>query len=88
MLIIYAWPGDHTRAIYFDNEGHVINYAVAFRAGLDEISLVSDLLPAAPRFRLAYTGIEPDRVTIRFEIAPPGQPEAFSVYLQGSARRV
>src|SRR5512141_2649683 len=33
LLIIYAWPGGHTRGIYFDNEGHVINYAVVWRSG-------------------------------------------------------
>jgi len=73
------------RAIYFDNEGHVIPYAVT---STDEaIILVSDPEQSAPRFRTTYWKVENGTVITRFEIAPPGSPDGFAVYVEGSAKR-
>jgi hypothetical protein len=84
-LMVVYFERNAARAIYFDNEEHVIRYGVFCSA--DSVIFLSDPIPSAPRFRLTYSRTGSDRVAIVFEIAPPGNPEAFSRYLQGSARR-
>jgi hypothetical protein len=84
-LSVYP-EGATLRALYLDNEGHVIHYTVTALAGAQGAVLVSDLNPG-PRFRLSYRSTGADTVSIRFEFAPPGKPEAFATYLEGSARR-
>jgi hypothetical protein len=89
LMIIYRTDrAGPARAIYFDNEGHVINYVASFSADGRTLTFLSDASPAAPRFRLSYTKGGDDSLTIKFEIAPPNQPDAFNTYLQGSARRL
>ncbi len=75
------------RAIYFDNEGHVIRYAIAASPEKNAVEFVSEASSSAPRFRLTYTRAGADTVGIRFEIAPPGKPDAFAPYLDAKARR-
>ncbi|MFN7959195.1 MAG: hypothetical protein U0P46_12855 [Holophagaceae bacterium] len=41
-----------------------------------------------PRFRLSYLKKSDSVVALRLEIAPPGRPEAFSTYLEGTTRKV
>jgi hypothetical protein len=85
LMIIYREPKKPVHAVYFDNEGHVINYtATLLNAG---VIFVSDSSTAGPRFRLTYTPAGPDSVTIRFDIAPPGKPGAFAPYIRAAARR-
>jgi hypothetical protein len=87
LMVIYAEPGGKgQRAIYFDNEGHVINYQVTAAAG-SGLTFVSEAMPAAPRFRLTYTKGQNDTVGIKFEIAPPGKPDGFKKYLDGTVHR-
>jgi hypothetical protein len=76
-----------SKAIYFDSEGHVINYAATLSDQGRTLTFVSDAAAGAPRFRLSYTKIGDDRVTIKFEIAPPGKPDEFKTYLEGGAHR-
>ena len=74
-------------ATYWDNEGHVIEYATEV---LDEgrtLRWVSEPSAQAPRFRFTYKRLSPDRLGVIFEIAPPGQPDAFKVYTQATVRR-
>ena len=87
LTVVYREGGQQMRAIYFDNEGHVINYAVEFSKDSSSIIFTSDLNPSAPRFRLTYTKVANGTVGTVFEIAPPGKPEAFSLYVKGVARR-
>jgi hypothetical protein len=85
LMVIYPDAGGHVRADYYDNEGHVIRYAVTARPG--GAVFVSDVEPNAPRFRLTYT-LHPDgTLGGGFEFAPPGKPEAFSPYLSWNSRR-
>ena len=88
LMIVYPAPGNLSRAVYFDNEGHVIHYAVTVSPAKRKATLISDPDPLVPRFRLTYQLTGSDAVTVRFEIAPPGKPDDFSLYLQGTARRV
>ncbi len=88
LLIVYAeMPGNPASAIYFDNEDHVINYKINFADDGKSIVFVSNTMAGVPRFRLTYTQKESNKVDIKFELAPPGRPEAFSSYIQASAVR-
>jgi hypothetical protein len=88
LLIVYQpEPGKESKAIYFDSEGHVVQYAAHFSQDEHTLTMVSDARPSSPRFRLSYTRQAEGRVGIKFEMAPPGKPDAFKSYLDGSARR-
>ena len=88
LMIIYQEAATNvTRAIYFDNEGHVINYAVAFSNDDTRLVFTSEPSASAPRFRFTYYKPTDGRLTFEFEIAPPGKPGAFAKYVQGSAHR-
>ncbi len=86
LMVIYQEP-EATRAIYFDNEGHVIHYAVGLSKDQTTLTFLSEPSPSAPRFRFTYNKVKNDSMTFRFDIAPPGKPEAFSKYLEGSLHR-
>ena len=86
--IMYLYPDNNgivNKAIYFDNENHVINYAISY---LDNtIVLTSDIIPNVPRFRLSYIPIAQDTINVRFEVALPQNPEGFRIYLEGKSVR-
>ena len=88
LLIIYTEFSGAKRAIYFDNEGHVIHYEVSITPDQKVITWESDPVPSAPQFRLTTIVTGPDTLEARFEIAPPGKPGAFTVYIEGTARRI
>jgi len=86
LMVLYATDSGEIRAEYYDSEGHVIRY-VGRTPSAGELTLVSEVLEGAPRFRLRYR-LSPDGgLEGRFEIAPPGQPDAFGPYLSWTARR-
>ena len=87
MVIYHEGEGMPARAIYFDNEGHVINYAASASEDGTAWLFVSDPAPSRPRFRLTYTKENHGTLAIKFEIAPPGQPDSFSPYIEAKARR-
>ncbi len=86
LLVVYP-EGSATRAIYFDNEGHVIRYTASFSADGNTLTFLSATEPSSPRFRLTYAKGKDGALRINFEIAPPGKPEEFSTYIGGSAHR-
>jgi hypothetical protein len=81
MLIFHIPTG--IRAAYFDNEGHIIQYAVT--AANNHIELLSDEMAGAPRFKLTYD-LAGNDLTIDFAIAPPGSTE-FKHYTGGVVHR-
>ncbi len=86
--LLYIYPdysGNASKAIYFDNEGHVINYTISYYA--DSIVFTSDIIPNTPRFRLSYISLGNDKVNIKFEFAAPQNPEDFKVYIEGKSIR-
>ncbi len=89
LMVIYpeGVPSEF-RAIYFDNEGHVIHYTTAISPDRKMVQFLSPPAPGAPRFRLTYIKLDEKSLRIQFEIAPPGKPEAFSTYLEAKARRL
>jgi hypothetical protein len=87
MMIYHEGEGSPARAIYFDNEGHVIHYDAHFSEGGTTWVFLSDPSPSAPRYRLTYTKEKDGTLGIKFEIAPPGKPDAFQTYIEARARR-
>jgi hypothetical protein len=83
LMVIYP-EGSGWRAVYFDNEGHVIRYAVEFRADGGATFTSADPAPA-PRFQLTYTKLTTNTVGIEFAIAPTGKP--FTPYIHAVAHR-
>ena len=85
LLYVYPeGPSQALKAIYFDNEGHVIHYAVsAPKPGM--VMMVSDPVGPGPQFRLTYE-LSKDVMAGKFEIKIPGKPD-FGIYLAWSGRR-
>lgn len=86
LLLLYPEAGA-LRAEYFDNEGHVIHYRASVANDGKSATFVSDPAAGAPRFRLSYALLAGERVRVRFEIAPPGQPDGFKTYVEGTVHR-
>ena len=82
LLVVH---GDGTRAIYFDNEGHVIHYAIR----VDEAARTATFLSEdpGPAFRMTYRELLPGRLRVTFEISGSGKPGDFKAYLDGEALR-
>lgn len=80
LLIVYPQKGDpHFRAVYFDNEGHVIFYSVTVpTAGK---AVFESEGTEGPRFRLVYTVGEKASLDVEFLVAPPGG--GFRSYMKG-----
>lgn len=88
LMIVYQEPDARLpRAVYFDNEGHTINYAVTVSQDAKSIVFLSELAPSRPRYRLTYLMTGKERVEMTFEIAPPDKPDSFRTYIQAGARR-
>ena len=87
LMVIFQEPGRGTRAVYFDNEGHVIHYSASLSEDRKTITFLSETIPAAPRFRLIYTLLKDGSLDVEFDIAPPGKPDSFSKYVEGKALR-
>ena len=89
LMVIYpAGDGDAARALYVDNEGHVIEYAAAWSPDGKVLTFVSDAIPGAPRFRLTYQFQSASEASVAFEIATPDSLSAFKPYVTGRMRRI
>jgi hypothetical protein len=86
LTIIYLPPdGSGLRAIYFDNEGHVIHYKVSCPENNKSVIFESEGTEKGPRFRLVYIPLSDGRLSIEFFIAPPGGD--FKSYTKGTVKR-
>jgi len=86
LMVIYVDAGV-VKADYFDNEGHVIYYSVVLSEDKRTITLLSEPVATAPRFRFIYNLLKDNSLSMEFDIAPPGKPDSFSKYVEGKARR-
>src|SRR5207249_2174618 len=69
LMVIYpAAAADQSRAVYFDNEGHVIEYVASWAADGNSLTFLSKAGPG-PQFRLIYTKVAPDTLTVSFAMA-------------------
>lgn len=81
LMIVYQ-ENDKTKAVYWDNEGHIINYTAEFSKDGNTLYFTSEIIPKAPRFRLVYEKMGDNKMNNIFEIASPGKPDQFSKYLE------
>lgn len=85
LMIVYKdYSGHPAKAIYFDNEGHTINYLVSFTDS--SVILTSEKMPNAPVFRLSYLDLKKDRVNVKFEMSRDG--EKFTIYTEGTCNKI
>jgi hypothetical protein len=77
-------PGESYKAIYLDNEGHVIHYDVSTPTATTAVFLSSPAQPG-PQFRLSY---ELKGLTMygKFQLRMPGETE-FRSYLEWSGEK-
>ncbi len=83
MIIYLDYTGIPSKAIYFDNEGHTINYAITYAE--KSIILTSEAIPSVPTFRLTYTLLTPETVNTKFEMSRDGQ--TFFTYIEGKSKK-
>lgn len=87
LMVIYPGTGEESRAMYFDNEGHVIEYTATWSVGGDALTFLSKPMSGAPQFRLTYKKVDAQTLSVSFEIAAPGQVAAFKPYVSGELKR-
>ena len=83
MIVYREGAGEPRKAIYFDNEGHTILYAITYHPG--SIVLTSDKVPNMPVFRLSYAAPENDTIRVKFEMSRDG--ETFVTYTEGKCTK-
>jgi hypothetical protein len=85
LLIVYLdYSGNPAKAIYFDNEGHTINYSITYSD--KTIVLLSDRIPHVPVFRLTYTLLDNNSIDTKFEMSQNG--EKFMTYIEGKSKKI
>lgn len=82
LMIIYKdFAGKASKAIYFDNEGHTINYNITYTDS--SIILTGEKVKNTPVFRLSYIWLHENSINVKFEFSKDG--ENFSTYIEGKA---
>lgn len=84
LYIYFDAPGQTLRAIYFDNEGHVINYSVSTPTPTTAVFLSDSSQPGA-QFRLLYER-KADTMFGKFQIRMPGQND-WKSYVEWNGRK-
>jgi len=87
MVVSPGASPSEAQAIYFDNEAHVIEYTASWSADGKTLTILSSASAPGPRFRLVYRILAPDRISVDFDVAPPGAAE-FKTYVSGVTIRV
>jgi hypothetical protein len=82
MVIYLDAPNDAPRAIYFDTEGHVIRYNLAFPSA-NRVVFETDGAQPGPRYRLTYW-MEGESLNGRFEVAAASE---YKTYLNWTSKR-
>ena len=83
MMISPAGQGRPAKAVYYDNEGHVMEYGIA--QSDTSITFTSSRLPNVPVFRLIYAKRSEGKINVSFQMSQDG--EHFRVHTQGDCRR-
>lgn len=85
LMIVYPdSQGIPIKAIYFDNEGHTINYTITYSE--KSIVFLSEKSNYIPIFRLTYTLLENGTVKTKFEMSQDGL--SFTTYIEGLSSKV
>jgi hypothetical protein len=89
LIVIYLdGASNQILANYFDSEGQQINYKVTPSSDHEAATFLSEPSASQPRYRLSYRRLKDGTLNGKFEIALPGQAEAFKTYLEWSARKL
>jgi hypothetical protein len=73
LLVIYQQPGEpQFRAIYFDNEGHIIHYTLSFPSKQPAVIFESEASETSHCARLIYEAGADDKLHTEFFVAVPG----------------
>ena len=84
LMVIYRdTPEDAPRAIYFDSEGHVIRYKLAFPEA-NRVVFESDGSQPGPRYRLTYW-MDGTALNGQFEVGAPGKE--YQAYLKWTSKK-
>lgn len=85
LTVVYA---NRSKAVYFDNEGHVIHYDITMNPdGRGATFLSTDPSPA-PLFRLTYQQQGPEDLLVSFDMAFDGKASSLKPYVSGVVHRV
>ena len=84
LYIFEEAPGAQLKAIYFDNEGHVLHYSVASSTP-NSVTFLTDPAVPGPQFRLVYE-LKGAVMTGKFQMHMPGQEE-WKSYLEWSGAK-
>ena len=85
LLLVYLdFSGNPSKAIYFDNEGHTINYSITYPD--KAIVLTSDKIANVPVFRLTYTLLDNEIANTKFEMSLDGL--TFMTYIEGQSKKI
>ena len=84
MVVFHDGSPAVVRAIYFDSEGHTIRYTADVSTAR-QVTFVSDASAPGPRYRLSYRSNPNGTLDGKFEVAPPGKPDAFTTYFAWTA---
>jgi hypothetical protein len=87
IVIYFDATSNQILANYFDSEGQQIHYQVIPSPDHLAVTFLSELSPSQPRYRLSYRMLPEGTLAGKFEIAPPGQPDAYKTYLEWTARK-
>ena len=87
MVIYLDRASNRILANYFDSEGQQISYKVTLSSDHTTVTFLSEPSASQPRYRLSYRKLKGGTLSGKFEIAPPGQPDAFKTFLEWSAGR-
>ena len=78
MVVSPDYSGSPVSAVYYDNEGHTINYKNSCTE--NSIILTSDKIPGLPILRLTFTLIDKGIVNANFEMSNDG--ETFNTFIE------
>lgn len=83
LMMIFHEQGRGMRALYVDNESHVIRYDIRVSAAGDTLEFLSERQPGAPRFRLLYARTGERTADVSLDMAAPNAPDVFRHYVTG-----
>jgi hypothetical protein len=83
LTVIFLEEGK-AKALYLDNEGHVIHYLLSPLAGAEGVAFLSEGTQG-PRMRLTYRKTGADTLDLAFDMALPGKD--FVTHVRSSMRR-
>ena len=84
LLIVYSDENKMpSKAIYFDNERHTINYSISYAE--TSIILTSNRAQGGPVYRLTYLKLDDETANIKFEMSQDGQ--TYKTYIEGKSKK-